>query len=68
MEQELIDIIMAIIAAVVQHLFFFIICMLLGFLFYLPEKERKAFVIMASQKALPIAAVIILQLDPAQAR
>jgi len=66
MEQEIFDIFIAIFAAVVQHICFLFFTLLLSFIVALPDKERKAYVIMASQKALPVAAVIILQLDPAQ--
>lgn len=66
LERSALEIVMAVVAAIVQHIAFLVMNMLLTWVLRLPEKERKAVIIMASQKALPIAAVVISTLDEAK--
>jgi hypothetical protein len=51
-------------AAIVLHFVFLFFNILLSWLLRFPEKERKAIIVMASQKNLPTAAVIISYFDP----
>lgn len=64
LRQEPYDILFAIMGAIGQHFFFLVLNMLIAWIvpFFglkMKDAERKAFVIMASQKSLPTAAVII---------
>jgi hypothetical protein len=52
-------------AAIVLHFVFLFFNILTSWLLRFPEKERKAIIVMASQKNLPTAAVIISYFDPA---
>jgi hypothetical protein len=52
-------------AAIVLHFVFLFFNILVSWLLRFPEKERKAIIVMASQKNLPTAAVIISYFDPA---
>ncbi|MEW5306312.1 MAG: hypothetical protein WDW38_007127 [Sanguina aurantia] len=63
-EQQPYDILFAVIAAIVEHFFFLVCNTIIAFIFRLADAERKAFVISASQKSLPTAAVIIAYLPP----
>ncbi len=68
MEQEFVIILLAVAAAIVQHFCFLVLNTLLTWLLRVPQKERQAIIIMASQKNLPVAAVIISYFDPAVVR
>lgn len=63
MEQHPGDVIMAIVAAIVLHIIFLLLHIIAVWLLRVPEKERKAIIIMCSQKNLPVAAVIIGYFD-----
>ncbi len=52
-------------AAIVEHFIFLMLNILVTWLLRYPEMERKAIIIMASQKNLPTAAVIISYFDQA---
>jgi sodium/bile acid cotransporter 7 len=64
MEQEFVIILLAIAAAIVQHFCFLVMNTVLTWGLRVPHKERQAIIIMASQKNLPVAAVIISYFDP----
>nr|QKY15122.1 putative sodium/metabolite cotransporter (BASS4) [Polytomella parva] len=64
LEQRFYDILFAIMGAIGQHFFFLAINVIIAYAlpfvgFRIPDAERKAFIISASQKSLPTAAVII---------
>ncbi|WIA37797.1 hypothetical protein OEZ86_014662 [Tetradesmus obliquus] len=64
-EQDLGDVLLAGLAAIVLHFVFLFTNILLSWLLRFPEKERKAIIVMGSQKNLPTAAVIISYFDAA---
>eukprot|EP00775_Hariotina_reticulata_P007103 gene7103-7316_t len=64
-EQEAGDVVLAAFAAIVLHFVFLFCNVLMSWLLRFPEAERKAIIVMASQKNLPTAAVIISYFDPA---
>jgi sodium/bile acid cotransporter 7 len=51
-------------AAIVEHLIFLTFNIVVSWLLRFPEQERKAIIIMCSQKNLPTAATIISYFDP----
>ncbi|KXZ47748.1 hypothetical protein GPECTOR_33g630 [Gonium pectorale] len=64
LKQKFYDILFAIMGAIGQHFFFLLIAMVIAWVvpflgLRMQEAERKAFIIMAAQKSLPTAAVII---------
>lgn len=63
MEQKFSHIVLAIIGAIMQHFFFLVMNSIIAWIIRLKEVERKAYIIMASQKSLPTAAVIISYLN-----
>eukprot|EP00878_Enallax_costatus_P021897 GHUV01023208.1.p1 GENE.GHUV01023208.1~~GHUV01023208.1.p1 ORF type:complete len:388 (+),score=105.85 GHUV01023208.1:827-1990(+) len=64
-EQEIGDVLMAALAAILLHFVFLFFNILVSWLLRFPEQERKAIIIMCSQKNLPTAATIISYFDPA---
>ena len=62
--QKFFHILLAILGAISQHFFFLFFNIIIAWVLRLPERERKAFIIMASQKSLPTAAVIMAYMDP----
>jgi sodium/bile acid cotransporter 7 len=64
-EQEAGDVLLAALAAVSLHCLFLALNIVATWLARLPEAERRAAVVMASQKNLPTAATIISYFDPA---
>eukprot|EP00879_Flechtneria_rotunda_P018174 GHRR01019062.1.p1 GENE.GHRR01019062.1~~GHRR01019062.1.p1 ORF type:complete len:396 (+),score=106.21 GHRR01019062.1:378-1565(+) len=63
-EQEAGGVLLAAFAAILLHFVFLFVNVLVSWLLRFPELERKAIIIMASQKNLPTAAVIISYFDP----
>jgi sodium/bile acid cotransporter 7 len=64
LKQKFYDVLFAIMGAIGQHFFFLVVAMIIVFLapfarLRMSDAERKAFIIMCSQKSLPTAAVII---------
>ncbi len=62
-EQQLGDVLLAALAAVLLHFVFLTFNVVVTWLARFPEAERKAIIIMASQKNLPTAATIISYFD-----
>lgn len=62
-EQEAIDVFLAALSAIVLHFIFLTFNIIVTWLLRFPEAERKAIIIMASQKNLPTAATIISYFD-----
>ena len=62
-QQEAADVFLAALAAIVLHFIFLTFNIIVTWLLRFPEAERKAIIIMASQKNLPTAATIISYFD-----
>lgn len=62
-EQDAGDVFLAALAVIVLHFIFLAFNMLVTWLLRFPEAERKAIILMASQKNLPTAATIISYFD-----
>jgi len=58
-EQEMGDVLLAGLAAIVEHFIFLMFNIIVSWLLRFPEMERKAIIVMCSQKNLPTAATII---------
>mmetsp|Transcript_25294 Transcript_25294/g.54972 ORF Transcript_25294/g.54972 Transcript_25294/m.54972 type:complete len:404 (-) Transcript_25294:245-1456(-) len=67
LKREVGEIIGAILAAILQHMFFLVLSTIIAwfssFIFRMKDAERKAFIIMSAQKSLPTAVVIISYLN-----
>nr|ADI46919.1 MTM0397 [Volvox carteri f. nagariensis] len=72
LKQKFYDVLFAIMGAIGQHFFFLLLAILIAWLvpflgMRIQDAERKAFIVMCSQKSLPTAAVIISYLPPGPA-